>query len=328
MGIILFRIRDDVPPVTRALPLTGDTMSNGAAQIRTIEDVFTFYKQAYLPQQASNTQYQKSLLFRMFRKEFAALPLSAVTPDRLREWRNRLQKRLAPDTVRNYMDIFSTVLTVGVEIGWLPEQLVCRVRKPPTSPGRVRYPDTDEQARLLAACQGSRRCAMLYLLVLLAISTGMRKMEMLRLTWHDVDLERGMVRLIRTKNKEHRAVPLPQITIEALRSWQEQDPSTWLFPSRTGLQPADVSRAWYLALAKAGIEDFRFHDLRHTAASYLAMSGVELEDVGEILGHRDLQTTRQYRHLTIAYTAGLVENMAQRFVRPYQGNEGGSHAEQ
>src|SRR5262249_17377188 len=78
--------------------------------------------------------------------------------------------------------------------------------------------------------------------------------------------------------------------------------------------PADIRRGWAIALAKAGIEDCHFHDLSYTAVSYLAMSGVRFEDIAEILGPRSLQTTRRSRHLTTAYTAGLVEKMAQHVV--------------
>src|SRR5262249_41267675 len=153
-------------------------------------------------------QYQKQLLFRLFSKEFGAMPLDQLTPEHLRVWRNHLRRRLAPGTVRYHLDVFSSVLTVGHEMGWLTEQPMRKVRKPPVSQARVRFLDAEEQVRLLAACKRSK-CPFLHALVLLAMITGMRKREMLRLTWRDVDLERGMARLTRTKNGERRAVPMP-----------------------------------------------------------------------------------------------------------------------
>src|SRR5262249_15635727 len=156
-----------------------------------------------LPQQAQSTQYQKMLLFQGFSKEFGDLDLDKLTPDFLRSWRNALRKRLAPGTVRYYLDVFSSVLTFGFEMGWLAEQPMHKVRKPPVSQARIRFLDADEQVRLLSACKRSK-CPFLHALVLLAMTTGMRKREMLRLTWRDVDLERGMARLTRTKNGERR----------------------------------------------------------------------------------------------------------------------------
>jgi integrase len=79
-------------------------------------------------------------------------------------------------------------------------------------------------------------------------------------------------------------------------------------------------REWeYLLLRhcqRAGLVDFRFHDLRHTCASYLAMSGASLLDIATILGHKKLDMVRRYAHLTDAHTQGTLERMAQQFLAP------------
>lgn len=282
----------------------------------TVADLLDAYTSEYLPHQAAKTRYQKVCIFARLRQELGALPLPALTPAVLRRWRDQLSTHLAPGSVCRYLHVFSSALTVAVrDYEWLPSNPMHRVHKPALGPKRVRFLTLDEQARLLTESQRSR-CAVLYPLVLLALTTGLRRNEALTLRWQEVDLEQGLLRLVRTKTGVRRAVPMPQMTIAALRQWRDTQapPRLLVFAGRTGTRPAEVSRAWYYAVARAGIEDFRFHDLRHTAASYLAMSGIRLEDIAEVLGHKSLQTSRRYRHLTTAYTAALVEKMAQEFV--------------
>jgi len=105
------------------------------------------------------------------------------------------------------------------------------------------------------------------------------------------------------------------MTVAVLRTWQQEVTGPYVFPGQKR-QPPAIWRPWQRACTQAGLVNFKFHDLRHTAASYLAISGVRIEDIAEILGHRSLSTTKRYRHITPAYTAQLVERMAQQFVTP------------
>jgi len=284
--------------------------------VHTLPELLTVYEQEYLPRLAPNTQRQKRGLMPALRHEFGALPLDQLTPARIGHWRDALRQRLLPGSVHQYLHIFSSILTIAVvDLEWLPSNPMKRVRKPPLGPERVRFLDAEEQARLLAACSASPN-PRLYPLVLLALTTGLRRNEAVTLQWTDVDFARGQVRLMVTKTRLRRAVPMPQMTVCALERWLEASPllSPFVFPSENGMKPAALMGAWYRARRTAQLEDFRFHDLRHTAASYLAMSGVRLEDIAEILGHKKLETTRRYRHLAPAYTAELVERMAQQFI--------------
>jgi integrase len=266
----------------------------------------------------------------MLESQFGHLPLTAITPAWLRSWRDQLGRRLKPDTVRQYMDTFSAVLTVGVnELAWLPEHPMRgrKVRKPPASRGRVRFLSPEEQERLLQACRASPKPG-LYPLVFLALTTGARRGELFSLAWQAVDLERGWLRLEHTKNKAPRAVPVPTVALELLRQWRQDAAETaWVFP-RTSRTPFPYEYAWQVALLQAGLAgSFRFHDLRHTAASHLAMSGASLIEIAEILGHKTLAMVRRYSHFTQAHTAGVVERMAHQFILPVPPREGAPHAE-
>jgi integrase len=85
--------------------------------------------------------------------------------------------------------------------------------------------------------------------------------------------------------------------------------TTLVFPNKTGTQPASIREAWEHAVRRAGIEDFTFHDLRHTAASYLVMDGASLVEIAEILGHKTLSMVKRYAHLSGDHTASVVSRM-------------------
>ena len=111
-----------------------------------------------------------------------------------------------------------------------------------------------------------------------------------------------------TKNGERRRVPIVGPALEALRAHAKvrRLDSPLVFPGRTG-KPAELRKAWVKALREAGIEDFRFHDLRHTTASYLAMSGASPGEIAEILGHKTLHMVKRYAHLSESHTRSVLE---------------------
>ena len=155
-----------------------------------------------------------------------------------------------------------------------------------------------------------------------ALSTGARKGEILGLTLADVDLARGSAVFRDTKNGDTRSARLARhlrelladqiVRAEALYAALPHTPKTrWLFPRSDGLQPIDIRTAWENARDKAGLDDFRFHDLRHSTASYLAMKGASLVEIAEVLGHRTLQMVRRYAHLSESHVKGLVESLGE-----------------
>lgn len=168
----------------------------------------------------------------------------------------------------------------------------------------------DELPKLLAACKQERRIP-LFELVVFAISTGPRKGEALALRCCDVDLKRRIATINDTKNGEPRALYLDDnlcAMIRAMPSYKKGS-KRLLFCTRAG-KPLNIEHAWRKALKRAGIRNFRFHDLRHSFASYLAMKGNPLNAIGEALGHKDYKNTKRYAHLSSTYVGGLVREMA------------------
>ena len=287
------------------------------ASRHTVQDLLRLYAKDYLPNKAPRTQYQQGKLFALFAQDLGHFTLAELTPVLLRSWTQHLRRRLKPGSVRQYLDVLSAVLTVAVEdLQWIDAHPMRKLPKPPVSPGRVRVLSEAERPRLLAACQQSRK-PWLYALVSLALMTGCRRGELFDFRWQDVDFEQGCFRLAETKTRIRHAVPIPTAGVELLRTMQDgQAPGAYLFTGTKPTHPFPGDHAWRAALRRAEVHDFHFHDLRHTFASYMAMSGATLAEIAEVLGHTNLSTTRRYAHFTASHMRGVVERMAQQFLGP------------
>jgi integrase len=154
----------------------------------------------------------------------------------------------------------------------------------------------------------------LYLLVLLAMTTGMRKSELLGLHWHDIDFSNGLALLATSKNGEPRRCPIVTPTMIELKKFRELGTGL-IFPSAIKPdRPLEFKKHWVKALETANIENFRFHDLRHDFCSQLAMGGAALHEVAELAGHKDLQTTKRYVHLSTRHKQDLAERIMGRVL--------------
>ena len=183
--------------------------------------------------------------------------------------------------------------------------------KPKEPRGRVRFLSDDERERLLDACRESDN-PLLYTIVVLALSTGARKMEIMNLRWGDVDFQRKMIVIHDTKNGDRRSLPLTGHAFDLIKrmSTLRRIDTDLLFNSyRNALQPMTIRGHWCKALDEAKVSDFTFHDLRHSAASYLAMNGASLAEIAEVLGHRSFDMVKRYAHLSEQHTVNVVTKM-------------------
>lgn len=163
----------------------------------------------------------------------------------------------------------------------------------------MRYLQPTELKALLELCP-----AWLQPVVALAATTGMRRGEILGLRWLDVDLANSTIWLPQTKNGEGRCVYLNATAKAALESIAPQgEPSKALVFNLNGDY---VGHTFKKACNDLGIADFRFHDLRHTAASWLRMTGADIHSVATLLGHKDLRMTARYSHLSPAFLGEAV----------------------
>jgi integrase len=160
-----------------------------------------------------------------------------------------------------------------------------------------RYVTEEEMARLYEAVTASASPMLKYIVAFL-ILTGARRGEVLHATWADIDLARGDWRISKTKAGEARHIPLNEGAIKVLEAVRGLSRSEYIFGNpKTGKPYVHIWQAWNTARKKAGLEDVRMHDLRHTFASLLINTGRSLYEVQKLLGHTQIQTTQRYAHL-------------------------------
>jgi len=172
---------------------------------------------------------------------------------------------------------------------------------------RTRYLEKEEIVKFLKYCEGNIKP-----IAIVALNTGMRKSEILNLKWHDVDFKRGIIYLLRTKNNEKREIPMNDAVMTAFIQVKKHPESPYIFCGKDGKPFQNIRKSFFTALKKAGIINFHFHDLRHTFASQLVMSGVDLNTVRELLGHKSLEMTLRYSHLSPDHKKRAVDILGKR----------------
>ena len=328
----IFKNRSDAVKWAKAREVEQDRDESGLTtegQRHTLADAITRYKVEVLPELRPETarKYEGHLAY--WGPKLGHLRLSEVAPAKVAAVRDELTAAgKAPGTVNRYLATLASVLTAAVRRWhWLPVSPMTQITKPSEGHGGTRFLSEDELGRLLSACRESASRD-LYLAVLLSITTGGRQGEILGLRWRDVDLTAGTL-LLRVDNETAtkggiRALPIaPQVLtlLQARRDLTRQGKVAVLrddgliFPSRvTRSHPINLRAPWETSLKRSGIESFRWHDLRHSAASFLAKGGASLLEIGTVLGHRSANTTKRYAHLTQGHTDALVLTMADKLL--------------
>jgi integrase len=218
---------------------------------------------------------------------------------------------LAPSTLNRYHAAVSGMLSWAmrrriVPKGW--DHPGRRLEARPERNAQTRFLTDKEREDLLAACRASE-WPRLYLLVLMGLTTGARKSELQALRWGDIDLELAIAHVRVSKNGDAKALPLTPPVVDELRKFVGA-PASLVFASRLRPSKPYVFEArWRQALKAAKIRAFRFHDLRHSCASWLAQRGASLLEVADVLGHRSVVTARRYAHLTTTHRARLVNRV-------------------
>jgi integrase len=288
------------------------------AKRRTFEEMIKRYCKDILPQKSEVMQTEQYRHLDWWKERLGNHVLADITPNAISELRDKLLTEIGPKgkrrssaTTVRYLAALSHVYSVATrEWEWVTDNPVLKVKKPKEPKGRVRFLSDDERNRLLSVAKKSDN-TILYPVVVLALSTGARKMEIMNLAWDDVDLNRGMAILNETKNDERRALPITSHALELLKglSKMRRLDTNLLFPRSDGHKPIELRSAWDKAIDEAQIEDFKFHDLRHSAASYLAMNGATLAEIAEVLGHKTLTMVKRYAHLSEQHTHSVVDRM-------------------
>lgn len=261
--------------------------------------------------------HDRARLVQWWTDQFGKTILTDITPDEIRA-KLKSKRSLAPATYNKHLAVLSSILdfaTLQQEDDTVLEQYIeenpCKkVRSLTVSNKIVRFLSDQEKARLM---QSAREIGgKFYLKVLMALTTGMRKGELDRLRWTDIDFDRGLAILHETKNGVPRHSPIPEITLDELKKYREIG-SSLLFPSELNPdKPMDYRKQWANCLKAANIKNFRWHDLRHDTASTLARDGRTLKEIAEILGHKSLASTDRYAHLCTEHKTQILNDTMNR----------------
>src|SRR5678815_4701144 len=226
----------------------------------------------------------------------------------------------APSTVNRELELLSKTFSLAIDQGLSISNPCRKVKRFREDNERNRYLSDQEEARLLSVLTGPR--AELRPPVILAIHTGMRRGELLSLRWANVDFERGLIHVMnsqreQTKSGHSRSIPMNAIARRELLGLHRETGHTEyvFFNDKTKKPRTDLKNGFGTACVIAGLDDFRFHDLRHTAATRLADAGTNTREIMAILGHRCIQTSARYTHATDEGLRRAVEALAQRQTR-------------
>lgn len=287
----------------------------------TFNQLADLYLEDVLPKKKSGESQRAQLIW--WKEQIGEKLLSDISPVLIAELKDGLLKGITcrgkirtPATVNRYLAILSHVFSFACkERGWITDNPLRAISKPKESRGRVRFLDENERERLLTSCKESKN-SVLYLVVILALSTGMRYSEIMNLTWSNVDFFKKRIILEETKNGEKRQVPLEGKALELLKAHEKKRSlhTLLLFPGKIRGRRIEIRAAWEAAVRRAGIENFRFHDLRHCCASYLAMNGASMAEIAGVLGHKTLQMTKRYTHLSDNHLSGIVSRMNEKIL--------------
>jgi len=248
-----------------------------------------------------------------FKKYFKGCNLSDITTWAIEKWKRDRAKKVVGATVNRELTILKHMLKMGVKWELCSSNPAASVSPFPVQEGRIRYLSEEEIPALLGVCKNQITSPWLHALVVLALNTGARQGELLDLCYEDIDQERGLIYFGRTKNRRLKTVPMNHAVRDAVDWLTRHRYGDYLFmwPWGDRVGRTTVYDAFKKACSEAEIKKFRFHDLRHTAASYLVMNGVDLATVKELLGHREIEMTLRYSHLAPAHKAKAVEKLGE-----------------
>lgn len=270
---------------------------------------FSNYSQQYLEYSKANkafSTYNRHDRISINRLEpyFKDKYIYEITPQMIERYKAKRLETVSPASVNRELATLKNMFTMAIKWGYVKTNPAKEVKLLKEPPGRLRYLKPEEVKALFPSCSDHIRP-----IIVTALNTGMRKGELQKLKWADVDFKNRKITVVEAKNNESRVVPINKTLHKELFSLSKKSKGEYVFSDENGLPYGDIKKSFLKALNQAKIEDFRFHDLRHTFGSYLVMQGVNLKTVQQIMGHKDIRMTMRYAHLSPEYVQKAVETL-------------------
>jgi integrase len=273
-----------------------------------------FVVETFLPYSEANKKsfYLDVLICRVLVQAFKGKTIRQITPPVIESFKQtflatptKFGRKRSKTSVNYHLSILSKIFSLAVDSDLIESNPSFKVKKLKNNNQRERVLSDEEESRLFEALVDNQ---LVKNIVIVAINTGMRRGEIFNLKWFDVDFGRGLIQIRESKSGKKRIVPMNIAVKELLNALIRN--SEYVFPSpKTNGKLTDIKHSFSRALKVAGIPDFCFHDLRHTAATRMADGGADAFTLMRILGHSDIRMTTRYTHATDQSLRRAVANL-------------------
>ncbi len=220
-------------------------------------------------------------------------PVNNIKPNDIETFKRYLRdtRNLKNSSINRYLEILSKMFNLAIDNIELTENPVSKAGMLREDNVEPRYLSAEEERRLFKSID--KVAPYLRPIVTMALQTGMRRGEILNLKWSDI--KNGYIQLLETKSGKSRNIPTSETLLNTLNSIPKSSEYVFINP-KTNKPYTDFKKSWHKVLDDANIENFRFHDLRHTVATRMVEKGIDLLVVKDILGHTMIETTMRYAH--------------------------------
>ncbi|MGH9685256.1 MAG: tyrosine-type recombinase/integrase [Candidatus Acidiferrales bacterium] len=257
---------------------------------------------------AARSYYADQVRTQKLLAEWQSSPIESITPPKIEAWLQAMRERgISGATANRYRSLLSSIFSYAIRAGMASANPVAKVPRYKESAGRVRFLAEDEERALRKIIR--KECPEREAELDLSLNTGIRRGEQFTLTWDRVDRER---KLLNVHGKTGpRFVEMNSAALRAIEKlYRRSNGSQFVCPEAQWDGQRDWRRWFEEAIGKAEIDDFTWHDLRHTFASRLVMAGVDIRTVQELLGHKSILQTMRYAHLAPSHRLAAVEKIA------------------
>lgn len=266
-------------------------------QTPTIQDIWPMYE-SWAKINKKSWEADRSRYSHHLKDYLGPLKMDSIKPNVIQKILNQMHGSFAPSTIKQVLVLLKRLYSWSEEQGlYAGDNPTLRI-KPPKFDNKVTNTLSKDDMKSLMDTLDKWKNERAVLIVKFALYSGKRRGEILGLRWSDVDLEGGLLTLQETKSGKTQTLPLNNKCLMILKRALEIKICDYVFPTTTGQFYHGFSNTWVKIRRRAGLPDFRFHDLRHTYASYLASSGkVDIYTLKELLGHSTIEMTQRYAHL-------------------------------
>ena len=291
----------------------------GGATIKTMADLITYFEENEAKYRYSYPEKYK-VMYDWWRNKIGRLKCSEVTSSILADCKRLLMtedcikpagKLRGSSTINKYLMALSAVITFGMkEYKLWAVNPMHDVEKRKLPDLRTRFLSEEEIAILKAGAR--KKSYRLYIFVLIALTTGGRYSEVRDLQVENIDFKHLKIHYLNTKNNTNRGVPVSHRLLIKIKAYMKiyNIESGYLFLNNKKTGMVYMKGAFEQLIKDLGIKDFRFHDLRHTAASYFLMSGATIIELMELFGWTSQSMAKRYAHLTETHTANLANKVS------------------